>query len=103
MLRDFEPNLSEIELLTEAARTVDRCEVLETALRDQPLTTAGSRGQTVAHPLLAELRSERTLLSRLLSQLAIPHADNEHTWDGLTASERSRRAARIRWDRRGGT
>ena len=102
VLRDFEPNLSEIELLTEAARTVDRCEVLETALRDQPLTTAGSRGQVVSHPLLAELRAERQLLSRLLGQLAIPEPE-AGDWDGLTASQRSRRAARIRWDRRGGT
>jgi len=101
VLRDFEPNLSEIELLTEAARTVDRCEVLETALRDQPLTTAGSRGQVVAHPLAAELRSERQLLSRLLAQLAIPELEGE-VWDGLSASERARRAARARWKQRGG-
>ncbi len=33
------------ELLIEAARTVDRCEVLGAALRDQPLTTAALAGR----------------------------------------------------------
>jgi hypothetical protein len=96
-MQDFEPSPSELELLVEACRTLDRCEALTTAVREEPLTTVGSRGQTVAHPLLAELRAERLLLARLLSQLGIPGEKTGDDWDGLTASERARRAALHRW------
>jgi hypothetical protein len=99
---DFEPDLAEHELLVECCRALDKCEALAAALADAPLTPKGSRGQVVAHPLLAELRSERLLLSRLLAQLAIPglEDDDPDEWDGLTASERARKAARARWSNR---
>lgn len=97
---DFDLSLSERELLTEACRCLDNCERLEAALRTEPLTVAGSRGQTVAHPLAAELRSERTLLTKLLGQLGLPDdTDEGNPWDNLTASQRARKAVRVRWDR----
>lgn len=100
---DFDLELDERELLTEACRSLDTCERLEEALRGAPLTTKGSRGQVVAHPLAAELRSERLLVARLLAQLELPDDDGEGSdWDGLTASQRARKAARARWDNRGG-
>jgi len=101
---EFELSLSERELLTEACRCLDRCEALETTTRGASLTVAGSRGQIVAHPLAAELRSERLLMAKLLSQLGLPDSDEAGSskWDGLTASQRARIASRARWDHRGG-
>jgi hypothetical protein len=65
----------------------------------------GSRGQEVVHPLRAELRSQRALLARLLAQLDVPadDADSGSKWDGLSSSSRARKAARARWDNRGGS
>ena len=102
IMEDFEPAESGREILLEAVRVVDRCESLEQALRGEPLTTTGSRGQIVAHPLLAELRSERLLLSRLLAQLDVPEeGEGAGTdWNTLSSSQRARKAARARWDRR---
>ncbi len=100
--RDFEPSASELELLTEACRCLDRVEALEQAMQGAPLTVAGSRGQIVAHPLAADLRAERQLLSRLLAQIELPaDDDNGGQWDGLSASQRARKAARAKWDKRG--
>lgn len=100
----YELTLEERELLTEAARTLDTCEALQVALRDEPLMTLGSRAQPVAHPLRAELRSERLLVAKLLAQLGLPDDEGEdgHEWDGLSASQRARKASRARWDNRGG-
>lgn len=99
----FELSLAERELLTEACRCLDRCEAVEAAMRGAPLTVAGSRGQIVAHPLAAELRSERTLMAKLLAQLGLPdEEDGSSKWDGVSASQRARMASRARWDNRGG-
>jgi len=101
--KDLELGIDEIELLIECCRTLDNCEALEGELRTEPLTATGSRGQPVAHPLRAELRSERLLAARLLAQLGLPDDEGEggSKWDGLTASQRGRMAVRARWDNRG--
>jgi hypothetical protein len=104
---DFEPSETECALLIEACRTVDDIEALQRQIASEPMTTTGSRGQDVVNPLRAELRSQRLLLARLLSQLDVPAEEAEggkgSKWDGLTASSRARKAARVRWDHRGGT
>jgi P27 family predicted phage terminase small subunit len=100
--KDLELDIDDAELLIECCRTLDNCEKLEEALRTEPLTTEGSRGQLVAHPLRAELRSERILAAKLLAQLGIPDEGDGNEWDGLTASQRGRKAVRARWDNRGG-
>jgi len=94
----FEMTQAELELLTEACRTLEIVERLEVELRDQPAMVEGSRGQIVAHPLCSELRSERQLLAKLITLLGLPEEDSD--WDNLTASQRGRKAARARWDRR---
>lgn len=96
----FELSEGEQVLLCEACRVLDACEQLAKELRAAPMVVAGSRGQDVAHPLRAELRAERLLLSKLLSQLGIELAE-EGAWDNMTAAQRARRAARARWDKRG--
>ena len=48
---------AELSILTECCRTRDELDRLEVAVRKLPdLVTAGSRGQVIPHPLLAEVR-----------------------------------------------
>jgi hypothetical protein len=94
---------SETALLLEACRCLDNVEALCQAVAAAPTTTIGSRGQEIVHPLRAELRSERLLLAKLLSQLDVPMpSEGAGEWDNLTASARARKAVRVRWDHRGG-
>lgn len=97
----YELGTDETELLVEACRTLDRCESLSTELAGAPSLSVGSTGQPVPHPLRAELRSERLLLTKLVSMLNLPGDAAGTVWDGLSASQRASRAARVRWDRPG--
>jgi hypothetical protein len=103
VIADFDLSEGEGALLLEGCRCLDDIEALQRAVADAPMTTIGSRGQDVVHPLRAELRSERLLLAKLLSQLDVPLPDvGPGKWDGLSASSRARKASRARWDNRGG-
>lgn len=102
VVESFDLAEGELALLIEACRCLDDIEVLQKAVTDAPTTTTGSRGQEVVHPLRAELRSQRLLLARLVGQLSVPDPeDGGSQWDGLSASARARKAARVRWDGRG--
>jgi len=103
VLADFEPSETERALLIEACRTLDDIEALQAAVAGAPMLTTGSRDQDIVHPLRAELRSQRLLLAKLLSQLDVPAEEGDGSkWDGLSASSRARKASRARWDNRGG-
>lgn len=96
----------EAELVDQAAKVADTIAELEAVLAASPLMIEGSKGQQVVHPALAELRLHRVLLASLLGRLNLPEADtgddqDRNPWDNLTASERARKAARAKWDRRG--
>ena len=102
---DFELGTTETEVLTLACRTFDRITALEEELKDAPATVEGSQGQPRPHPLAAELRAEVLLAGKLITQLGIPtdldEAELHGSWQGLTASERGRKAAGRRWAGRG--
>lgn len=89
----------EAHVLEQACRCADRIAALAELLADVELVTVGSRGQAIMHPAIVEERMQRDLLAKLLGRLAIPE-DDEGEWDGLSASQRARRAARFRWDKR---
>jgi len=95
----YELSVAELELLTETARALDDCEALHLVVGAEGRTVAGSRGQVRAHPALAELRSTRIMLGRLLAQLELPDVDGASLPTPVQA--RGRRAARERWDHRG--
>jgi hypothetical protein len=59
-----------------------------------PLTTKGSMGQQVTHPLISEIRAHRMSRNTLLRQLGLPDVDGE-----LSPSMRGRALARARWAR----
>lgn len=89
---EFRPD--EHELLAEACRMLDLADELREAVGREGLTAVGSKGQTVAHPLLAELRSVRAELRLVFRQLGLPDAAGE-----TDASRSARRAAGARWGR----
>jgi hypothetical protein len=95
----YEFSAAELQLLTEVCRTLDTCEALDALVRDEGRMVTGSRGQTVAHPALAEVRQSRALLGRLLAQLELPDVDGCTLPSPVQA--RGRRAAATRWGARG--
>ncbi len=103
VVEEFDLGEGELALLTETCRCLDDIEDLQKAVTDAPAVTTGSRGQEVVHPLRAELRSQRLLLAKLVGQLNVPGLEDDGSeWDGLSAAARARKAARARWDGRGG-
>lgn len=81
----------EAEALTAACRTADDISRLEKSLKDAPVMTIGSRGQSVVNPLFTEVRAHRLALTRLLSAAGLDAGEIE---DRSTAA---RRLARRRW------
>jgi P27 family predicted phage terminase small subunit len=62
----------EVALLTEACRILSLCDALREVVERDGYTSAGSTGQMVAHPLLTELRANRSELRHVLRQLGLP-------------------------------
>jgi P27 family predicted phage terminase small subunit len=62
----------EVELLMEACRIMSLCDSLRETVERDGFTAKGSTGQTVAHPLLTELRANRSELRHVLRQLGLP-------------------------------
>ncbi len=99
-MSEYECSPVELELLSEACRSLDELDALRRAVVKDGATVTGSRGQRRTHPALAELRQGRAELRRLLDALGIPApfaaaADREHVVS--MASRRAQRAARARW------
>jgi len=67
----------EVALLVEACRILSLCDSLREAVERDGFTTAGSTGQMVAHPLLTELRANRSELRHVLRQLGLPTPEGE--------------------------
>ena len=80
----------ERELLTEVCRIVDTVEGLQAAVDADGPTVGGK-----VHPAIPELRQQRTVLGRLLGQLALP--DEEGATLPTPTQARARKAAETRW------
>lgn len=65
----------ELMVLEAACREADLIGRIERQLVKESLTTSGSMGQTVAHPLLGEVRQHRAALASLLRALKLPDED----------------------------
>lgn len=90
----------ELTLLTEACRVADQLARLDETIAAEPTMISGSHKQPVCHPAISEARQQRALLASLLKRLDIPEDPAEDgAWDGLSASQRARKAAGARWRR----
>ena len=90
----FDPH--RLQLVEELCRVLDRIGSYETILEAEGLITEGRYGPK-DHPAAIAVRAERGLLVRLAQSLDLPADVGE--WDGLTASQRARKAAAARWHR----
>lgn len=64
---DEEPHKRRI--LLDSCKTADLIGELEAGRVGQPLTSRGSMGQLVIHPLIAQVQSARSQLAQLLTRL----------------------------------
>jgi hypothetical protein len=97
----IEYDASETETLRKACELEDTAAALAAALEGEPMVVTGSRGQSVPHPLLAELRMTRSEVARLLSRLRVIDEPDAVGGRKMTRSESGRRAAQARWARTG--
>jgi len=91
----FQFNADELELLVEACRVLSLVDDLA-ALVDQEGPLVEGRYGPKPHPAVAMLRAERTLLSKLIAQLALPDPE---TGDVVRSgvSFRGQAGASTRW------
>ncbi|WP_310962139.1 hypothetical protein [Nocardioides terrisoli] len=84
----------EVARLHAACRTADMVASLEAAWSERgcPMITTGSMGQEVIHPLIGELRAQRSALDGALTRLKLP--DDE---GGGVAVNQQRDAANSKW------
>ncbi len=90
----YDFRLDELAVLERACRTLDRLAAMEDELGDELLTT-GSMGQTVVHPLVAEIRAHTAQLAALMKQLGFP--DDPAIPKLGAAPNQHRQAAQSRW------
>lgn len=82
---EFEWAQHELAMLEEACRTRDRIVELDAVVSGDGIMIKSSQGMRV-HPAIAEARSQRLALARLLATLGIPPLDG----DDLPAARRVR-------------
>ena len=90
----WELSEAEYRTLESACFTADRLGRIRRALGDE-LTTTGSQGQLVVHPLLPELRRDETHLADLLKRLDLPMPD-ENTGTATAGDDAGQRSAMMR-------
>lgn len=91
------PDLSgeDVAALVHACELTTTADRLDEVARSAGYTATGSQGQEILHPAVAESRQARTSAARILAALRRPPKAAHDS-----PSERARRAARARWDRR---
>lgn len=80
----------ELRTLEAACRAADRVAAME-AERDGAVTSTGSMGQLIVHPLIPEIRAHEAQVASLLAKLKLP--DDE----GGEQVSQQRAAAQSRW------
>ena len=84
----------ELRTLEDACATTDMIAALTAIWEDEgrPVTTKGSMGQQVIHPLIGEIRTQRAARNALWRQLKLPDDPS-----GAGESNQQRDAANSRW------
>lgn len=88
---DLRPD--ELATLEDVCRLTDMIDALDKAWAEdgRPLTTKGSMGQLVTHPMISEIRAHRMSRNALWRQLKLPDADD------VPVANQQRAAAQSRW------
>lgn len=91
----YELRPDELSTLEDVCRLTDMTDALEQAWADdgRPLTTKGSMGQLVTHPLISEIRTHRMARNVLWRQLKLPDVGGA----GAVEPNQHRSAAQSRW------
>jgi hypothetical protein len=88
---DYELDRHELDLLAQAARTVDTLDALEAIVASEGLMSMSAQGARV-HPAVSESRQQKITLARLLAALRVPLGDQEGAEN--TTRRQPRRAPR---------
>lgn len=93
----YELRPDELLTLEDACALSEMIDALSTAWADEgkPLTTKGSMGQLVTHPLISEIRTHRAARNALWRQLRLPDES------GGADTNQHRAAANSKWAQRG--
>jgi hypothetical protein len=94
----FEFDEQESDLLLETCRTLDTIDALSAAIDSDGLMVAGSQGQSVLNPAIAERRQQQAAFARLLTMLNLGEAESGSSVAKLT-SVKAKTAANARWSR----
>lgn len=89
----YDLRVDELDVLERACRAADRVARMTAELGDE-VTTKGSMGQVVVHPLIAEIRAHEAQVASLLARLKLP--DEDAGAEG-SRSTQARAAAQSRW------
>lgn len=92
---DLRPD--ELLTLEDACAATDMIAALTSVWEDEgrPVTTKGSMGQQVIHPLIGEIRTQRAARNALWRQLKLPDMDGN-----VGESNQHRSAAQSKWAKR---
>lgn len=89
--------IDELVLLERACRAADRIAEMEAELAEGGVTSRGSMGQTVVHPLIPEIRAHSALVASLVKQLGVPDDPAGEAPVATSRSAAARKAAQSRW------
>jgi hypothetical protein len=105
---DVQPDAREREILHSACLLKQRAAELEELMRNEQPCTEGSKGQTVMHPAIVEIRNTYRDVAALLYRLDLGGLDDAPTGSvGITItpamrSVKARDAANARWKNQSG-
>jgi hypothetical protein len=92
---EYELSDGEMLILEEAARCLDRLDLLSGVISELGPMVYGSQGQQVVNPAMAEARGQQATLHRLVSALKMPDSGGEAMPSGRSIAGST--AATARW------
>lgn len=92
---DVEGDQHDQELVLETCRVLDVIDNLAAAVQRDGVTVAGSRGQPVVNPAVAEMRQQQVVFSRLIGQLNLDEAEMGALLTARAAA--AKRAGQQKW------
>jgi P27 family predicted phage terminase small subunit len=95
----WELDARDLALLEAACRAQDRATELDAAVEHDGLMVAGSKGQEVLHPAVAEARLQRQLAAGLLAKVEMAEPTRRRLSDAQRNQLQAARQSRQRWGR----